>query len=501
MKNWGWKETFDRQALALICLSLLVLRVIYVKWLSPYGLGPDEAQYWTWLRHNDWSFLTKPPLTTWLMGFSTSVLGDTMMGVKFFALLSQVGTAVLGFYLAREVAGRAAGWWAFGLISAVPLVAVGGLMMSTDVVLLPLWMASLLVLILIINDKKKADGWEWWVLLGVLAGVAGLAKYSALLFFLLLGLYLTLVKRAWWVKPQVWGSGLISLVFQVPVVWWNVRQNWGGMEHVLWQANGGGDARHGGIQSFFEFLGSQAGVVGPIVFLALWAAWVHGVWKWRKIDDLQKLVLIFSLPIFMGFVGLTLHGKVQANWPVLATVPGLVLVAVWVAKLRIKWLNIFLVIGCVVNALAGILMLDTAAFRAMHLFPVSARHDPTKDMRGWVEMGELFGYLLNRLDNPVVMASRYQTLAQVMFHTPGVGDVAYVRVGARRANQYDLWPWPDMNRRIVVYVSENNSLPDEVRGIFEQCKPWHSLGTEAHGEVTRQLWVWVCWNVKALPQR
>lgn len=501
MKNFGWRAAFDQQALLIICLFILIVRVIYIKWVSPYGLGPDEAQYWTWLRHNDWSFLTKPPLTTWLMGVSTFVLGNTMIGVKLFALVGQVVTAVLGFYLARAIGGRAAGWWSFGLISAVPLVAVGGLIMSPDVVLLPLWMAALLVFTLLVKDEKRADGWRWWILMGVFAGLAGLAKYSAVMFYPLLGLYLTLVKKEWWLKPQVWVSGLISLSFQAPVLWWNFTENWEGMEHVLWQANGGGDARHGGIQSFFEFMGGQLGVVGPVVFVALLAAWGWAVWRWRKDDDLQKVVLIFSAPIFLGFVGLTMHGKVQANWPVLATVPGLVLLGVWVARLRIKWLNVLMIVGCGVNVVAGILMLDTAAFRAMHLFPVSARHDPTKEMRGWVEAGELLGLLLNRLDNPVVMATRYQTLAQVMFHTPGVGDVAYVRAGARRSNEYDLWAWPDMSRRVVAYVSENSSLPVEVKGIFKQCKPWHSLGAEDHGEVTRQLWVWVCWDVENLPKR
>jgi undecaprenyl-diphosphatase len=276
---------------------------------------------------------------------------------------------------------------------------------------------------------------------------------------------------------------------------------WVGVAHVLWQADSGGDGRHKGLESLGDFLGSQALVVGPLVFAGLLAAWGYMLNKWKKISSLERFLVVVSLPVFVAFLVLATQSKVQANWPLLATVPGLLVLAAFLARLRYKLLAYLGVFAVVLNGFLGILLLDTAAFRAVGLFPLAAKNDPTKDMRGWVEMGELFGLLLNRLDNPVVMAGRYQTLAPVMFHAPGVGDVAYVRTGGRRANQYDLWPWPDMAGRLVVYVGENRGLPMEVEAVFRQCKPWHALGTEdVHGEVTRQLWTWVCWDVKALPE-
>ena len=51
------------------------LRVAYLAYDCPLDLAPDEAHYWDWSRHLDWSYYSKGPLVAYLIRFSVTVAG------------------------------------------------------------------------------------------------------------------------------------------------------------------------------------------------------------------------------------------------------------------------------------------------------------------------------------------------------------------------------------------------------------------------------------------
>ncbi len=491
--------------MALLLALLVVVRVWYLQVATPYGLAPDEAQYWTWLSHNDWSFVTKPPLTTWLMGVSTAILGETLVGVKAFALFGQVAVVALGVMLARALVPlgdrRAAGWWAFLILVSVPLVAVGGLLMSPDALLLPLWLGAVLAVVRAIDaPDARALCWTRWVIIGVLVGLAGLAKYTAVLFFPLLMVVVLWQRPRWLLAPQLWGALVIYGLMQAPVIYWNATHGWAGVHHVLWQA-GHGDMRHGGLDTLLDFLGGQALVLGPVLLLMVLWAWGRSVNFSFSLPPRMAVLVGFTLPIFAAFAVMTLQSKVQPNWPLLATVPALVLVAVMMVRTRARWLGWVVGGSVLLNGVIAVLLYDTHVLRG----PVAAavgiqlplKQDPTKDLMGWADMGELFGVVLQRLDRPVVLSWRYQTLAQLQFHTRPRPDFIYWNAEGRRAVDYDDWVWPaDVANRPVVAVSESPAFTPRLAELFNECRPWHSLMTEQHGVVVRRLYTWVCWGMK-----
>ncbi|MCA9288807.1 MAG: hypothetical protein KDA05_09500, partial [Phycisphaerales bacterium] len=95
--GWGW-------VLALVGVVTL-LRVVYVVWFCPYGLVEDEAYYWLWSRHPDWSYLTKGPGVAQAIALGTLLLGDTEAGVR---LTAPLWGALLAIGVAGT-AGRVAG--------------------------------------------------------------------------------------------------------------------------------------------------------------------------------------------------------------------------------------------------------------------------------------------------------------------------------------------------------------------------------------------------------
>jgi len=57
-------------------------------WLSPYELVADEAQYWEWSRHLEWSYHSKGPGIAWLVALATRTLGNAEWAIRVPAALS-----------------------------------------------------------------------------------------------------------------------------------------------------------------------------------------------------------------------------------------------------------------------------------------------------------------------------------------------------------------------------------------------------------------------------
>jgi hypothetical protein len=106
-----------RPALVLV-LVVTVLRLVYLRWFCPYALAEDEAYYWMWSRHLDWSYLTKGPGIALSIALGTLVGGDTEFGVRLTAPLWG-GVLALGVAgLSGELAGASNGWHACGSAQA-----------------------------------------------------------------------------------------------------------------------------------------------------------------------------------------------------------------------------------------------------------------------------------------------------------------------------------------------------------------------------------------------
>lgn len=470
-------------------VGLGLLRLAYVA-SGVVGLSPDEAQYWHWLMQPEMSYVTKPPLTTWLMGVSTHIFGDTYLGVRFFAVVGHGIASILAFLIARKVKNRVAGWWAFGAFQVTPLLAIGGILMVTDVPALVFWLAGVYMMV---SMNWLRPEWRKWIMLGVCVGLAGLSKYTAALFYPLLGLYLLWQRPAFLIKPQVWVAGMISLAFQAPVLWWNYAHEWVGILHVLGQADGGSSA-YDMWQGLGDFLAGQAGVLGVISFLGMMAFWLNP----RGCNDKQKILWAFAAPLFAFFVWQALGGKVQANWPILATSVSLIAVCTCLGTHSKVLVRGVFGMGLLMSAGLSFLLHDTFMLRAMGV-ELAMKNDPSKDLRGWGELAaEVVGEVAARdvSERPYVLTTRYRVMAEMAFELQRLGrgdiDVIYVNNGGHRMSQYDLWAWPDLEGRTAVVVRGGAGLPRVVRDGFTGCGEGREIKVKDRGLTVRTGVVTVC---------
>ena len=308
----------------LILVLFLLLDVVgHVRYLThdcPIDLAGDEAQYWDWSRQLDWSYYSKGPLVAYIIRASCALFGNTMPAVRYPAIVFAAGTSIVTYLLTRKLFGsERLALGAVLLNHLVPMFVAGSVLMTIDPPMFFCWaLATYFAAVTIFDDKSWA-----WPLVGLALGIGFLAKYATLLWFGGLVLFMVLdplnrgstelaeVKRR--AKVGALLALAIALCMTVPVVVWNAQHGWVSFRHVAHQTGAsGGSFSHG---NFPEFIASQIGAVGPILFVMMAIAVVHAF----RNDSSQRQKLVFLASIGVFFFALTLitslFAKVQVNWP------------------------------------------------------------------------------------------------------------------------------------------------------------------------------------------
>lgn len=334
----------------------LVAAVTTLRWLllafNGTDLFVDEAQYWLWAQHFDFGYYSKPPLIAWVIGAVTTLAGsDAPFWVRMPGAALHGTTALILGALAARSGGRALALWVVGAYLTLPMVSFGSLILSTDTVMAPFFAAALLFHARLIGQGRARDA----LLAGAMAGVACLAKYAGVYF--LLGVALAALLRRD-LRPRPAHAALMLaawLVVLSPNLLWNLTHGLTTFSHTAdnigWVAEDGPAA---GLHpaSLLEFIGSQFGVIGPVLFGAL----IAGLFRLRR----NAALAAFSLPALAVVSVQALLDKAYANWAVSAYFAGTVLaMGVLATRPRLRFA------GVTINAAVAV------ALPVLTLFPAT----------------------------------------------------------------------------------------------------------------------------------
>ena len=299
----------------------------------------DEAQYWLWGQDLDFGYYSKPPLIAWVIRATTELGGsDSSFWIRVSAPIFHGATAlVLGALAARHFGKGAALWVAVSYLT-LPIVALGSLVISTDTILAPFFAAGLLFYFKLLADKRAADA----VLSGVMIGLAFMAKYAGIYFFLGAGLAAIFVPHC---RPSLRNWVILLAAFLIvisPNLVWNIGHDLTTVDHTLdnvgWVKAGRQEAALN-VGSFLEFFSTQFVVMGPVLFLVLIRS------CWRPDRDLLPL-LLFSLPIIVLICVQALLSEAYGNWAFAAYLAGTIATVVWITRRRMLWLWVSLTVNC-----------------------------------------------------------------------------------------------------------------------------------------------------------
>jgi 4-amino-4-deoxy-L-arabinose transferase-like glycosyltransferase len=357
-----------------LLVGIVALRIAGLAF-SPLELHFDEAQYWLWSRELEWGYISKPPLIAWMIAASTALFGDAEWAVRVASPVAHGLGAVAIYALSRRIYGATAALWTGALWLTIPAVWVSSAIMSTDALVLPLWSAALYAL----WRLSETRSWFWASVLGLALGFGALAKYAMLFFVPCAGLVAILVapvRRAILSKQGALATA-IGVIVLAPNLTWNALNRFATVAHTAANANLGADLVHP--KEFFEFLASQAGVVGPVLFLALiWRFW-DAARRPGRLRDEDKFLLAFIIPPLLVILTQALISRAHANWAA-AAYPAAV---IWLVGRLVASLNgrRVLIAGLATQLAAGAFVL--AIGLRPELGDAAGLSDSLKRIRGW----------------------------------------------------------------------------------------------------------------------
>jgi undecaprenyl-diphosphatase len=452
------------KALIMVLLLLGFFRVSFIM-TGPFDLTPDEAHYWEWSRRLDWSYYSKGPMIAYLVHVGTLIFGNTVIGIRAFAVVLSALSSLLLFRLGRELYDERTGFAAALLIQIIPLFSVFGILLTIDSPFIFFWILSLYLFHRVVREDDHASLLSW-VYLGISIGLGLLTKYTMAFFPFAAFLFMIFRKdsRKFLKTAGPYIALIVSVLVFSPVLLWNAAHGWVTLKHTAGQAH-----LHEGfvlsVRTFGEFLGSQFGVLTPLLLVMLLIAL-------RKLRGSREgsFLFWFSIPIIAFFSFKSLQGKVQANW----ALTGYITLFVAFSAVFIRgWGNLSRPARLATAASLSLALIATLAVHFPSAFRLPDRIDPSLRLVGWNELGKEASLTYRELSaqGPAfVFSDSYQVASELAFYMEG-NPVTYCANTGRRMNQYDLWPGFEnlMGQNALFVRTKEKGLPAEVESAFERC--------------------------------
>jgi len=375
-----------------------------------FGLGVDEAHYMLYAKFLDWSYFDHPPLVGWFHLPFNWIFGWNEYSARLPAIILGTLTGIFCYHylLYKKFSEKKSLLGALSLSGAFLILSLQ-LFLLPDSFLLPL----MFPLIWIVERLAVRSSLLYWIGLGALLGVMGLAKYTAVLFVAPVAIYLV-VKRGKkiFLDPGLYLAIGVAALFVLPVFYWNYSRDWISFKYQWKNVSGGGPQ----LNSLLVSLAGQVGGYNPLLFPFSIAGFLV-IWK-NKNFLFERLIL--TLLLFF-FVKSSIGKPILPHW----TAPFFVLVLpVGVASLNwVKYLRASLIITCLIY-----LFLLTELL--VHFLPVATAG--YRDIKGY---DKIANDVVEITDLPVAVTN-WTYASRIMFYLNGRRALYGLD---DRVDQFDIW--------------------------------------------------------------
>ncbi len=235
-----------------------------------YGFHRDELYFLEAGQHLAFGFVDQPPFVPALARVQSALLGASPWALRVVPALATGATAVLAGALAREFGGAArAQVWSAVAVGGAGFVLAAGHLLSTATFDFAFWLA----LILVVARLLRTGDPRWWVLYGVVAGVALWNKHLVVLLTVAVLVALG-VGRRWDLLASPWlvAGGTVALAIAAPTLVWQAANGWPQVEMAAALSD-----RIGG-ENRATLLPLQLVMLGPLM-IPLAIAGVRWMWQ------------------------------------------------------------------------------------------------------------------------------------------------------------------------------------------------------------------------------
>lgn len=299
-------------------------------------LHPDEAYYWLWSRHIDWSYYDHPAMIAWMIRL-LSFFGDSEGAVRLATVLCMTGTGYALSMTAYHIKGEKAGLLTFAAFAVLPATAMGYAFVTPDSPLMLFWAFATYYTCLAVTTEKPV----YFILTGISIALMITSKYTAILFPFALFFYILVFNRKLFRNKYTWIACLIGILGVVPTLIWNIQHDFISIRFqyahgtsstfkILWE------------EFFILVLGLQILPTPLFAFIMYKVGFFDK--SYRKEQWFRLLFTLFFVPlVFFLYKGL--FKKMEINWPIIAFISMLPVIGVYVAdgfsKKIFKWGALF----------------------------------------------------------------------------------------------------------------------------------------------------------------
>jgi 4-amino-4-deoxy-L-arabinose transferase-like glycosyltransferase len=443
-----------------------------------FPLSPDETYYWEWSRHLGWSYFDQGPMIAWWIRASCLMFGDTQLGVRAGIIFAFALTQIILYVLFRDLFGERIAILGLFLLSITPLALVGGFVATYDPLLVLSWSSAMFFASRAIAFQSRPA----WLGVGVAFGLGMLSKHTMALFIPCVALAICFHPngRASFRGPWPYVGLFAATLIFLPSLWWQSNHDWMTYRHLLTLSSKGTD--QGFPRRVADFVGSQAGVLTPLLFIGYAGALVSAARRVRNQESPAALLFWMSVPVLVFFTILTAKSKVQANWAVCGWLTPPALYASWycTAQTNAAMYKRYFQLAIVACVLLSMMLCLPEVRTSLGLrVPVSWESQVNKTYGGLelaravqAEVGSMKGATGRA---PVIGAATYDATARLAFYLPGQPHT-YCFFLNTRENSYVLWNSDAGLRRaadaVIVddYSAEDFHRP-RFEDIFDRVEP------------------------------
>jgi len=397
------------------------------------GLSVDEAHYLLYALHPALSYFDHPPLVGWVqwplvaLDAPTAVL-RLVPGLLWLATAWMVHQLTVCLQSPGEDASQA-GLWAVLALALAPLLHVLGIGLLPDTLLM-FFTVALMWQTHALMQPDTVRRAQPWLLLGLLLGLAGLSKYTAILVALSVGLCLLAVHGVRLLRNRwLWLAALVALVLVAPVAVWNAQNHW--ISFTYQAKHGAGNAWQ--LPQVLRFLLIQLLAFGPLL---LWGAagWLETDRRNMRLLGLFFVVYFLVLAVLSGG-GTSLPHWTAPAWVALAPFAGMGLARAMRGPWR-WWVGAAVLLQMAAcAALLGLMLTAGQPLLPVSGAAVASAPNPFADLHGWEAAGQRAKALAAQHQLRSVSVQNWTLASRLGWYARPLP----VHVLEDRFDQFDLW--------------------------------------------------------------
>lgn len=463
------------------------------------GLMPQDAYYYFYGQHLDWSYFDHPGMIGYALRFFSELFGRSVFVVKLTDFILTSLTLIAFYKLSTLFLSKQKQQHALLIMSTSVMISILSIISTPDVPLLLFWTLSLIAL----HKAIFEENFKYWILSGIFMGLAFDSKYTSI--FLQFGLvsFLVLSKqhRKLLLSKEFLLAIIISILVAFPVLYWNDQHQF--VSFLFQSTQRAESVTSIGLKplSFLGTIGHELLILIPTLFVFIvvltYKILKKQLLQWRIPKDSQLFLLCFFLPTFLGFFAISLFYWVKINWLMPGYITGLILAAIYISN---KWIKVNTLLSIGIHIVLAIEIL---------FYVVPVKGDDT--WFGWEELAKEVTQIQEGYpDTFIFSADNYKTtsilnfyLNQKVYSQNVIGEFAlhYNFIGDNLSN---------LNGKNALFIDSDKNLktdkqssiiPDKLKPYFTEITELKPILIKLRGKTVRKFCVYYATNYQNISNK